>query len=63
MSSPHWFYHHLQNHFSSHQLKQAETFLYAESWISPSAYHRQWSQLQQSVPLRYQLNIDVNEQS
>lgn len=53
-------YDQLKAHLSPQQLKQAETFLYAEYWLSPSACSRYWNCAGEDIPLRFHLDIDVN---
>lgn len=49
----------LQVHLSPDELQQANTFLHAETWASPSALQRNWCDQREDLPLRFHLEIDM----
>lgn len=53
-----WLYEVLETHLPEAELRQIESFLYAESWASPSARHRDWVE-NDNPALRFRLDIDV----
>jgi hypothetical protein len=57
-SSSCWLYDMLQTYLPETELGQVESFLYTESWASPSAQHRDWME-KENPPLRFRLDIDV----
>ncbi|MBA4495146.1 hypothetical protein ACFO25_10150 [Paenactinomyces guangxiensis] len=57
--SPGWIYDLLQAHLTQEELKQVESFIYAESWASPSARQRDWFNQEEELPLRFRLEIDM----
>jgi hypothetical protein len=59
MTSPGWIYELLQTHCSEEQIQQVKSFIYAESWVSPAARHRDWFDSTEELPLRFHLGIDM----
>lgn len=48
----------LQDHLPEDTLKEMEPWV-KESWAAPSALRRDWLEMKEEIPLRFQLNIDV----
>ncbi|SDX18837.1 hypothetical protein SAMN05444487_111138 [Marininema mesophilum] len=58
-SSPSWLITHLESRFSGEELENILGCLQAESWASPSERRRRWSQETMEIPLRFQLELDM----
>ncbi|SFJ69154.1 hypothetical protein [Thermoflavimicrobium dichotomicum] len=59
MSSPHWIQELLQTHFSAEELQRVEPLIHTESWVSPSARYRQWFPMEEELPIRFHVGIDI----
>lgn len=56
---PDWIYH-LCKHSTPQTLEQLPR--YTETWLSPAAVYRNWSQ-KEEIPVRFRLEIDIADQA
>lgn len=58
-TSPGWLDQLLLTHLPQDDFQKLKTFIYAESWASPSARNRDLFLSKEELPLRFNLDIDV----
>lgn len=54
-----WIHQLLQAHLSEEEYQKLKPQLDADYWASPSARQRIWASSSEELPLRFQLNLDI----
>ncbi|MGA8942477.1 MAG: hypothetical protein WB502_07130 [Thermoactinomyces sp.] len=59
--NPGWILSALQSQLNEEEWEMVAPFLHAETWTSPAARQREWQETDMDIPLRYHLQIDIEQ--